>query len=75
MYFIRQKKTGRVSKVVAKPFLGQNSALEELTEEEYLEAIKPKAKKKRTRKRKKAATPEVNDELTGGVADNAEDGS
>ena len=75
MYYIRQKKTGRVSKVVAKPFLGQNSTLEELTEEEYLEAIKPKAKKKRTRKRKKAATPEVNDELTGGVADNAENGS
>ena len=79
MYYVRQKKTGLVSKVVAKPYLGQNSAFEELTEEQFLELSKPKAKaapaKKKRRRKKKAATPEVNDELTGGVSDDAEDSS
>lgn len=43
-FYVRSKTTGQVSRVVAKPYLGQNSDMELLTEEEVAELRRPKVK-------------------------------
>lgn len=44
-FYVRNKKSGLVSRVIAKPYLGQNSEVELLTEEEVAELRKPKPAK------------------------------
>ena len=73
-FYIRNKKTGQISRTLAKPFLGPNGAFELLPEEETSQLFGRKKKAKPAPAPKKAAEPffEV-DELGSGLSD-GEDG-
>lgn len=73
-FYIRNKKTGLVSKVVAKPFLGPNGDFELVPEEEASQMFGRKKKDKPAAPPKEPEEPFFEtDELSSGVSD-GEDG-
>ena len=71
MYYIHDKKTGDLSRMMAKPYMEKGSQFEELTEEEF----NAKLAEKRGEAKANAELFAERDDLTEGVSeDNGEDG-